>query len=147
MRVMSLKVLVVALMLGAGCANSPSAPASSNIDILIVFSPVAGPDGGEFTARLEAETYTLPGAVKATLGQGIHQITGTFRGAGFIVGFATIGEGGVKSGSVNSLAGPSPKITSCAITYASQSSTERVTFQMQFQVTDSQTAACGPPAP
>jgi hypothetical protein len=143
------KTFLVGLMLVASCASSPLTPTNSSIDILVVFSPVAGPDGGGgFTAKIENDTYTTPGAIKATLSPGIHQIAGSFQGAGFVVGFATIAAGGVKSGSVNSVAGPSPKISSCAINYVNQDSpAARVDFQMQFQVTDSQTAVCGPPAP
>jgi hypothetical protein len=125
------------------------APINSGIDVMVIFSPVAGPDGGaEFTAQMENETYTRPGAVTAALGPGDHQIAGSFRGAGFVVGFATIAAGGVKSGSVKSVAGPSPQISPCAINYVNKDSpTARVNFQLQFDVTESQTGACGPPAP
>ena len=146
---MRTKIILVGLMLGASCSTSPTAIAKPDVDVHVVFTPVAGPDGSaEFTARLENETYTTPGALKVTLSPGTHRISGSFRGAGLLLAFATIADGGVKSGSLSSQTGPSPKVASCAITYSNQGSpAARVDFQMEFQVIDSRTGACGPPAP
>lgn len=149
---MRAQAILVALVLGTSCATTPTTPSDSptpvsNVDVFIVFTPVAGANGvADFSAQLAGQTYTLPGSVKATLSTGVHDISGSFRGAGLQIAFAAIAEGGAKSGSIVNMAGPAPSVGSCRISYATAVSTS-ANFQMRFEVTDSKAAACGPPPP
>jgi hypothetical protein len=141
---MLIRTLSIALLFVVGCSNAgPSAAISpSPVDAVIVFTPVG--DGSAFTAQLNNKTYTLAGAVAVTLDPATYQITGSFHGAGFGVGFQTIGStGGAQSGSPRSLTGPSPVVAPCGVTY-SNSDTPSVdrAFQLQFQVTNDTRAAC-----
>jgi hypothetical protein len=99
--------------------------------------------GGTFRAELEKQTYTLPGASTAKLSSGKHQITGSFSGPTFMIGFATVDEaGGVQTGSVRAVTGPSPQVRPCAITYSNTSSPEtRRDFQIEFTVAADKSAA------
>jgi hypothetical protein len=124
------------LIFVAGCASSGdslSAPTAS-YNVYLVFTPVApGPTG--FTVQLDGKTYDSAGATTVTLSSGTHEMDGSFRGSGFVVGFSTIDTGGgVKSGSVRSLGGPSPKLSACSINYATDTPNDQHSFQVQFTV-------------
>jgi hypothetical protein len=66
-----------------------------------------------------------------------------------MIGFATVDEaGGVQTGSVRAVTGPSPQVRPCAITYSNTSSPEtRRDFQIEFTVAADKSAACGIPPP
>ena len=145
MRALPGRALAVALFLVAGCGSAqvPSAPLVSPIDIAIVFTPVG--DGSSFSAQLNDQTYTKGGKSIATLTPGTHQITGSFHGSGFGVGFETLGAagGGIRSGSPRSLAGPSLRTTVCAITYTNSDTPDvERNFQLLFEVTVDVGSAC-----
>jgi hypothetical protein len=118
--------------------------APSGIDVMLVFTPVKG----TYTARLEDQTYTLAGAFAANLKPGTHVVAGSFVGEGLLVGFASIGPGGVQSGSLRSEAGPLPRIAPCSVGYSdADASGSAREFRLQFQITANIASACGPPAP
>lgn len=141
----SMLVLIV-LLSAASCggSSSPASPtetSSSAQSILVVFTPV----GGTYTAQLNNQTYTAAGGFIVDLPVGMYQISGSFQGSGFGVGFAAvaIGAGGVQSGSLRSLSGPSPQVSPCTITYFNiDTPSVPRSFQLQFQVTASVGSAC-----
>jgi len=142
--------LTLALLFIAGCSMSqPATGSSASYNVNIIFTPVApGPTG--FSAQLDGKTYSSAGVSTVNVTTGTHQITGTFTGSGFVVGFATIeAAGGVKSGTVLSVSGPSPTVSGCAVTYASADTpAAQHAFQVGFTV-DSQSsgALCAGPVP
>ena len=140
-----IEAVLLAALGAAGCrsARSPAAPGAA-FDVLIVFTPVRG----TFAARLNRQDYATPGAVTANLAPGTYDIDGTFLGSGLVVGFATIEAGGVRSGSLRSLAGPAPQVGPCSVTYSrADTGGDPLRFRLEFDVVPGAARACGPPAP
>ncbi|MBI3491558.1 MAG: hypothetical protein HY047_07250 [Acidobacteria bacterium] len=107
--------------------------------LIVAFTSV----GGTYTASLNGQTYTASGGFTVNLPIGTQQISGSFTGTGFGVGFTTIGGGGVQSGSLRSISGPSPQVSSCQILYFNLDTPNvQRTFQLQFQVTSNVGSAC-----
>jgi hypothetical protein len=134
----------------AACTTSGESVAAPGTayNVYIAFTPVA-PGATGFSAQLDGRTYDSAGATTVNLTSGTHQMTGTYRGSGFGVGFATTdAAGGVKSGSVRTLAGPSPRTSACSITYASADTPDdQHGFQFEFTVDAKSAGLCASPVP
>jgi hypothetical protein len=109
---------------------------------MVVFVPL----GGTYTAQLNNQTYTASGGFLVNLSPGTtYQVTGSFIGQGFSVAFTsvTLGGGGVQSGSVRSVSGPSGSVSSCQVDYfnINTPNTQR-SFQVSFTVTSTVGSAC-----
>ncbi len=132
----------VAVLMLAACGGSGSTTpttSSSTPSFVVVFTAA----GGTYTATLNNQTYTANGGFTVSLPAGTYQITGSFRGSVFGVGFGTIAGGGVLSGSVRSVSGPAPTSTACGLIYDNfDTPTVQRSFQVQFQVTTSANSAC-----
>jgi hypothetical protein len=143
--------LTLALLFVAACSMSDSSTGpSASYDVNIIFTPVAPPNDAGFSVQLDGKTYDASGVSTVSVSSGAHQMTGTYRGSGFVVGFATVDlGGGVKSGSVHSVSGPSPKEIACAVTYSSSDTANaQHAFQLAFTVdAKSSGTLCGGPAP
>jgi hypothetical protein len=141
--VLWLPVLTLAM---AVCCTSPvstESTAAADISFVIVFTPEG--DGSSFSATIEGQTYTAPGAVSVSLAPGPHALTGTFDGSGFSVGFQTIGQGGVVSGSVRTTSGPSAKTSACSVTYSNDTPSVRRDFEVSFELDAEPARACPGP--
>jgi hypothetical protein len=136
--------LLLVSVLASACGDSTTGPSSSTstggVPILVVFTPV----GGSYTASLNNQTFTAAGGFTVPLAPGTYTITGSFVGQGFGVGFATSGTGGVVSGSVRHLSGPTDRqVKSCDILYFNiDTPSTRRSFQVQFQVSSNVGTAC-----
>jgi hypothetical protein len=103
-----------------------------------------------FSFTLQNRTITLEGGPYFfSLAPGTYEATGQFSSfaALFLLGGGStpnydLSPGGVQRGSIRSLQGPNPSITSCGIDYFS-TSTGAQSFRFQFTVTSSNTNACG----
>jgi hypothetical protein len=141
--------LMLIFLVGCGSGSALVTEANSaSYNVYLVFTPVApGPTG--FTAELDGKTYDSPGASTASLSTGTHKMTGSFRGSGFVVSFATIDTGGgVKSGSARSVSGPAPKVNACGIAYSTDNPTAQHDFQLEFTVDATGSGAlCGGTVP
>lgn len=99
--------------------------------------------GGSYTAQLNGQTYTASGGFTVNLPVGTQEITGSFVGQGFGIGFSRIGGTGAESGSLRSLAGPAPDVSACQILYLNfDTPNTRRSFRMQFRVTSNANSAC-----
>lgn len=147
-RLVAARALLVTSLVFVGCANTstPTSAPSSPIAVVVTFVLVG--DGSSFTARLNGQDFTRPGASTISLTPGTYQISGTFSG-GLTVGFQTLGQGGgVVAGSPRSITGPTSQVASCAITYAgSGGSADAHAFQLEFQVAANAATACAAGAP
>lgn len=123
---------------GDGANGSPTGPPGSGaVTVLVVFTPV----GGTYSATINNQTFTAAGGFSSALQPGTHEINGSFRAGGFGVGFGSIGGGGAESGSLRSLAGPSPQANACNVLYGGTGSTQQ-NFRVQFRVTANAGSAC-----
>ena len=110
---------ILSVVVLTGCGTTPS-PDSIPVQFLAV--PAVG---GSFTLNLDGHTYTSPNLQTVVLGPGSYEVSGTVTGGavgtqlvvGFTGGGTASGQGGVKSGSIVSLTGPTPVISSCGIGY------------------------------
>ena len=135
-------LVILASACGSDSPSSPTSSSSSGIAVLVVFAPV----GGTYTAQLNNQTYTATGGFTVNLSPGTtYQVTGSFVGQGFGVAFSslTLGGGGVQSGSVRSVSGPSAQVSSCQVVYTNLDSpnTQR-SFQVSFTITSANGSAC-----
>ncbi len=141
--------LVLSLVL-AGCAGCggdsssvPTAPSSATMDPFVAF---LSQNPGVYTATLERQTFTASGAFQVPLALGTYTINGSFTGVLFGVGFGSGLKGGVLSGSVRSLSGPSATVSPCNILYDNFATPSvNRTFSIQFQVTANAGSACQSP--
>ena len=135
-------ILASTILAGCGGDGSPTSPGgnnSANVSVIVVFTPVAA----TYSAVLNNQTYTAAGGFTIALRPGTHEITGSFRGQAFGVGFGSIGGGGAESGSLRSIAGPSPQVTACSALYFNETTpTVQREFRLQFRVTGSVGSAC-----
>lgn len=107
--------------------------------MLVVFTPVSG----TYTAQVGGQTFTAAGGFTLRLSTGMHEISGSFRGQGFGIGFGSVGGGGAESGSVRSLAGPSPQVQACNVLYFNlETPNVQRDFRMQFRVTSNVGSTC-----
>ncbi len=142
----ALAALLVCLVTASCGGESPTAPspapaprASSTTGVLVVFTPIVG----TYTAQLNGQTYTASGGFTVNLPVGTHEVTGSFVGQGFGIGFSRIGGTGVESSSIRSLTGPAPDILPCQILYLNfDTPNTRRNFRMQFRVTSNSNSAC-----
>ncbi len=141
------KCVLTALVLAlAAACSSPMATDAATADVafVVVFTPVG--DGSGFSATLDGQGYTTPGATSVTLAPGAHSLAGTFHGSGLTISFQTIGEGGVQSNSVRSVSGPSPSAGACTITYANDTPATDRPFEIDFELDTAPANACPGPA-
>lgn len=125
---------------GGGEGSTPTAPSAAGVNFFVVFTPV----GGTYSAQVSGQTYTAAGGFSVRLPAGTHEISGTFRGQGFGVGFVPgLSGGGVQSGSVQSLSGISPQVMPCSVLYSNLSTptTERA-FRVRINVTTNVNSVC-----
>lgn len=136
MKTSKLGLAVAALIIG-GCSSGgdPSGPGGTGggdgtpVSILVQF------DGspGTLSAVLDGKTYSSsPGFV--TVPSGTLEISGTFTGSFVQVSFGGFVEGGgVELNSVSTLAGPSPAVSRCSVSYT-RSGAGPSTFRLKFKV-------------
>jgi hypothetical protein len=149
---MTSRLFLIGMLLIGGCSSTDTAiqssptPGPSDYNVFIVFGP---PDDGSFTAQMDNRTYDSGGASIARLSAGTHQMTGSFRGSSLSISFATVDTaGGVRTGTVASLAGPLPQVSSCGVTYSNTATpTVQRDFQLQFAVNDNGQRVCSSPPP
>ena len=134
--------LVVLLLLTIGCggegtgsptqpSTSTPPPASGGGGMLVLVSAAAA--GGSYSATLNGKTYTTAMGFTVSLNPGTYEFAGTYSASNFIVALATLsGSGGVQTGSVQSLAGPSLMVTPCGVAYVGGSTNQP--FRLRFTV-------------
>ena len=145
--------LVVAMVTMPGCSGdggdgsptSPSVGGGGGNQLYVVFTPAnVGSVTGTYTAQLNNQTYTAAGGFPVSLAAGTYEISGSFTGGGFGIGFTRVLGGGAESGSLRSITGPQPDTSQpCSLLYFNMNTpTVRRDFRMQFRVTDSTTTSC-----
>jgi hypothetical protein len=133
-------LLLATIMATSGCGGtSPSAP-----------SEVAKPQAilaflgdGSFSATVDsATTIAAMGGHTLPLSPGVHEVSGTYSGRIFSIGFSGIG-GGVQTGTIQNVAGPTPDISSCQIIWGDFSTwRSNVAFKVRFTVTNDKYLTC-----
>jgi hypothetical protein len=123
-----------------GGSSNPTSPSNSGSGSVSFFVSFVAPPDGSYTAQLNGQTYSSSGAFTVNLSPGTYTIEGSHRGTAFAVGFRSLVQGGVQSGSVRSLAGTAPQTTACGVTYGTANVS--TAFRVQFTVTSSTTNAC-----
>lgn len=120
--------MLAALVAANGCADSPTA-AQTRVPVIIIFLA----SGAKFDASLDGRTYDEVGFYNVSLAAGSHEMTGSFDGTDFLVGFSGFPGGGVTSGSVRSELGPNPAVGACNIEYSTTASGDKA-FRIRFSV-------------
>jgi len=92
--------------------------------------------GAPFSAVVNGRTVSADGVFTFDFPPGEHEISGTFSSGLMIIAFSwgSIGRGGVRPGSVRSLAGIDPFVDACAVSWGDLSP-RQVTFRVRFTVT------------
>lgn len=143
MRLLRLAFAAVALAASSSCAgDSGLGPDDAGVSFLVTFLV---PSGGTYTATLNNTTYTATGGFPLTLPPGTYEISGSFTGGVFGLGFGTTTGAGVESGSVRNLAGGDASVGSCGVNYVSLTNTAMQQFRVQFRVTTNTGSVCQQP--
>lgn len=90
-----------------------------------------------FTATLAGRQFTNDGAFQISLEPGVYEITGSFTSVSASFGFSHGTNGGVQTGSVQSLEGRIHSFDQCRLTYINPSGIDGVrhSFRLRFAVT------------
>lgn len=147
--------LVVALSLAAlftACGDSPSSPSTPSTGFIMAVQPTS--DTVTFQATMGNQTFTASGVSTPRLSPGTHTLSGTFSPPGRTSGEGLIfifvrdpdSAGGVRMGSLRSLAGPVAHVASCFAVYVTSATTTATqSFSLQFEVTADAADACPQP--
>ena len=139
-RAFAVALLLATMTATSGCGGtSPSGP-----------SEVAKPQAilaflgdGSFNATVDsATTIAAMGGHTISLSPGVHDVSGTYSGSMFTIGFSGIG-GGVQTGTIQNLAGPTPDVRSCQIIWGDFSTwRSNVAFKVRFTITSDTYLTC-----
>lgn len=129
--------LVMSSAVVAGCGGAPTTPSASSPTVLVGFA------GAPFSATLDGKTVSAEGAFPFTLAPGDHEIAGTFSSGLMVIAFSggLFGGGGVRSGSLVSLQGVQPDVSSCSASWGDFTRRQQ-SFRLRFTVTTDSYAAC-----
>jgi hypothetical protein len=132
--VISGAVVVALARCGGGASTAPS---KSQPQVFVALT------GAPFTATVEGRTITADGTFTIPMSPGTHEIFGSFSSGQMIIVFggASLGGGGVQSGSLVSVEGIAPLVQQCAAGWGDFSRSTR-TFRVRFVVTTNGLAAC-----
>ena len=128
-----------------GCGGPPTGP--SGISVQFVAAPSVG---GSFSMSLDGRTYSSSSLQVVVLKAGTYEASGTAAGTndfgtqlivGFTGGGTAVSKGGVKSGSIVTVAGPGNVTTGCGIGYFVPNAGP-YQFRFRFTVTDDPASAC-----
>jgi len=142
-----LVVVVSASLLGCGGDGSPTGPSGgSNVRLILSVASFGMP----ISLSVDGQTISTAATQEIRLSAGTHTLNGSFTPTGPVtlpqlgIGFIghPAGGGGVRSGSLRSLAGLVSQTNACTIFY---STTEPQSFSIQFEVTTDANSSC--PAP
>ncbi len=117
--------------------SSPTEPSQSQPRVMVAFT------GAPFTATVEGRTISADGTFTIPMTPGAHEIAGTYSSGLMIIAFggASLGGGGVQSGSLVSVDGVFPLVQSCGIGWGDFTRVSRP-FRVRFTVTTNGLAAC-----
>jgi hypothetical protein len=117
--------------------SSPTEPSKGQPQVFVALT------GAPFTATVEGQTITADRTITVPMTPGIHEISGTFSSGVMIIAFAgaSLGGGGVQSGSLVSVEGVSPLVQPCVAGWGDFTRVSR-TFRLRFTVTTNSLAAC-----
>jgi hypothetical protein len=125
------------------CGGGGGSPVSPSPTTTVSFLEAFAVTGlGTYSATLNGQTYTAQGGFSIGLPPGTYELSGSYTGGTMIVGFASapLSQGGVQSGSVQSLAGSILAVTSCGATYSEGTGTQA--FRLRFTVGTNPNSAC-----
>ena len=142
-----LVVVVSASLFGCGGGGSPTGPTVGSGVRLILSVPTFGMP---ISLSVDGQTISAAATQEIRLSAGTHTINGLFTPTGpvtfpqLVISFIghPAGGGGVRSGSLRSLAGPVSQTNPCSITY---SASEPLSFSIQFEVTTDVNSSCPVP--
>ena len=140
-RSLTMALLGCLAVLGCGGDGSPTSPSGSGVPVFLVFV-----SAGSFNATLNGQTYSAQGGFNLSLAPGVYEISGTFApGQTFSVALRAVSaptQGGVQSGSVQSLTGPLLATFPCQVSYSSLGLAAPSSFRVRFTVVTNPNAAC-----
>ena len=124
-------------VLVVGCGSGPVAPSNSSPTVVVGFA------GAPFSASLDGQTVSADGVFTFSLAPGDHKIAGTFTSGLMVIVFSggQFSNGGVRSGSLVSLQGTQPEVTSCNASWGDFTRRQQA-FRIRFTVTTNSLAAC-----
>jgi len=138
---------------GGGGSGNPAAPSNGvpsnavpNAAIMVMLNAYAPtpPFQSSVTATIDGSTSLSEGINILNLTTGVHIVTGSYHGYDLDISFGSAGQGGLRNGSLQSIAGPAPQVVDCTITYRNPASTAATsnTFRFQFQHTTVASEIC-----
>ena len=94
---------------------APTEPTGETTSFIVTFE--ASP-GDAFNAEVNGMTFNTPGTFEVSMGTGSYEVSGTLLGPILRIRFGQRNGGGVRTGSVQALAGPGAQAQGCMVTWS-----------------------------